>query len=104
MLVEEDTTSSPHWLLMVKTFIAFCAIVLFFADIEIRNIIDKLAVFVARNGSEFERMTMNKQRNNPKFYFIFGGEFHPYYRWKVSQEQAGGWSNEWLYHYGSSFL
>ncbi len=71
-------------------------IVIISADIEIRNIIDKLAVFVARNGPEFEQMTMNKQRNNPKFYFIFGGEFHPYYRWKVSQEQAGGWGFELL--------
>ena len=56
---------------------------------DIRNIIDKLAVFVARNGPEFERMTMEKQRDNSKFHFLFGGELHPYYRWKVSQEQTG---------------
>ena len=57
-------------------------------DIEVRNIIDKLAVFVARNGPEFERMTMEKQRNNPKFYFLFGGQYNAYYKWKVSSEQA----------------
>ena len=58
-------------------------------DSEIRNIIDKLAMFVARNGPEFEQMTMEKQRANLKFQFLFGGEHHPYYRWKVSTEQAG---------------
>ena len=58
-------------------------------DPEIQTIIDKLATFVARNGPEFEQMTMNKQRNNPKFQFLFGGEYNPYYRWKVASEQAG---------------
>jgi hypothetical protein len=57
-------------------------------DPDVRNIIDKLAVFVARNGVEFEQMTMEKQRDNPKFHFLFGGESHAYYRWRVSQEQA----------------
>ena len=59
------------------------------SDPDIRNIVDKLATFVARNGPEFERMTMEKQRNNPKFQFLFGGDHHPYYRWKVMAEQAG---------------
>ena len=54
-----------------------------------RNIIDKLANFVARNGPEFEQMTQEKQRDNPKFFFLFGGEFNAYYRWKVASEQAG---------------
>ena len=61
----------------------------FLPDQEIRNIIDKLASFVARNGPEFERMTMEKQRSNPKFNFLFGGEYNLYYRWKVTTEQAG---------------
>ena len=49
---------------------------------------DKLANFVARNGHEFEQMTMDKQRNNPKFAFLFGGEYHAYYKWKVAMEQG----------------
>ena len=57
-------------------------------DSDVRNIIDKLAVFVARNGVEFEQMTMEKQRENPKFKFLFGGESNVYYRWRVGQEQA----------------
>ena len=58
------------------------------ADQDLRNIIDKLAQFVARNGPEFENMTKNKQKNNPKFSFLFGGEHYHYYNYKVNAEQA----------------
>ncbi|EEB17110.1 conserved hypothetical protein [Pediculus humanus corporis] len=57
-------------------------------DVELRNIIDKLAQFVARNGPEFEQMTKNKQKGNPKFSFLFGGEHFNYYQYKVTTEQA----------------
>lgn len=59
-----------------------------FADIELRNIIDKLAQFVARNGPEFEQMTKTKQKGNPKFQFLYGGEYFNYYQYKVTTEQA----------------
>ena len=55
---------------------------------EIKNIIDKLAQFVARNGPEFETMTKQKQKDNPKFSFLFGGEYFNYYQYKVTTEQA----------------
>ena len=55
---------------------------------EIKNIIDKLAQFVARNGPDFETMTKQKQKENPKFSFLFGGEFFNYYQYKVTTEQA----------------
>ena len=55
-------------------------------DQDQKNIIDKLANFVARNGSKFEEMTKEKQKGNPKFAFLFSGEFYNYYRWKVSFE------------------
>jgi hypothetical protein len=58
-------------------------------DPDVRNIIDKLANFVARNGPEFEEMTKSKQISNPKFSFLFGGEYHAYYKWKVAAEQGG---------------
>lgn len=58
-------------------------------DTELRNIIDKLAQFVARNGPEFEQMTKNKQKGNSKFQFLFGGEYYNYYQYKVTTEQAG---------------
>ena len=57
-------------------------------DGDQRNIIDKLAQFVARNGPEFETMTKNKQRGNLKFQFLFGGEYYHYYMYKVNTEQA----------------
>lgn len=59
-----------------------------FSDQDLRNIIDKLAQFVARNGPEFEKMTKNKQKNNPKFSFLYGGEYFNYYQYKVTTEQA----------------
>jgi len=57
-------------------------------DIEMKNIIDKLAQFVARNGPEFERMTKSKQENNPRFAFLWGGPFFNYYTYKVTTEQT----------------
>ncbi len=59
-----------------------------FKDQELRNIIDKLAQFVARNGPEFEQMTKEKQEDNPRFYFLFGGEFFNYYKFRVNAEQT----------------
>ncbi|XP_047123760.1 calcium homeostasis endoplasmic reticulum protein isoform X1 [Hydra vulgaris] len=55
-------------------------------DEEQRNIIDKLANFVARNGPKFEELTKSKQKDNPKFAFLFGGDYHSYYCWKVGLE------------------
>lgn len=60
----------------------------FYLDIGLRNIIDKLAEFVARNGPEFESMTKSKQKSNPKFGFLYGGEYYNYYIQKVNSEQA----------------
>lgn len=56
-------------------------------DQELRNVIDKLAQFVARNGPEFEKMTMEKQKDNPKFSFLFGGEYFTYYKYKLTMAQ-----------------
>lgn len=58
------------------------------ADGEMRNIIDKLANFVARNGPEFESVTKAKQKSNPKFQFLFGGQYYHYYMYRVNAEQA----------------
>ncbi|XP_034656607.1 calcium homeostasis endoplasmic reticulum protein [Drosophila subobscura] len=57
-------------------------------DANLRNIIDKLAEFVARNGPEFEAITKQKQQNNPKFEFLYGGEFANYYQFRVAAEQT----------------
>lgn len=58
-------------------------------DSSLRNIIDKLAEFVARNGKEFENITKAKQQGNPRFGFLFGGEYNQYYQWRVKAEQTG---------------
>ena len=47
-----------------------------------------MAQFVARNGPEFEQMTKSKQKENPKFSFLFGGDYFNYYQYKVTTEQA----------------
>jgi hypothetical protein len=68
--------------------------------VELRNIIDKLAQFVARNGPEFEQMTKNKQKGNPKFGFLFGGEHFNYYQYKVTTEQASKYNQHiFIYSY-----
>lgn len=36
-------------------------------------------------------MTKNKQKDNPKFGFLFGGEHFNYYQYKVTTEQASKW-------------
>lgn len=42
---------------------------------------------MARNGTEFENVTKAKQQDNPKFAFLFGGEFHAYYQFRVNLER-----------------
>lgn len=56
-------------------------------DSELKNIIDKLANFVARNGTDFEAMTKEKQQDNPKFSFLFGGPNYAYYQMKLQNER-----------------
>jgi calcium homeostasis ER protein len=59
-------------------------------DIEQKNIIEKLANFVARNGPEFENVTKLKQKDNPKFNFLFGGEYFSFYQYRLSVEREAG--------------
>ncbi|VDM12004.1 unnamed protein product, partial [Wuchereria bancrofti] len=55
-------------------------------DEDSRNVIDRLAEFVAKNGIEFEERTRAKQYGDPRFAFLYGGEFADYYRFRVMQE------------------
>lgn len=53
---------------------------------ELRNIVDKTAGFVARNGPEFESRIQNNEQNNPKFNFLRAGDpYNAYYQQKVKQ-------------------
>lgn len=57
-------------------------------DINLMNIIDKLAQFVARNGTEFEQMTRIKQEKNCKFSFLQpNDEFYDYYQYKLMESR-----------------
>ncbi|XP_055903860.1 splicing factor 3A subunit 1 [Eupeodes corollae] len=57
---------------------------------EVRNIVDKTASFVARNGPEFEARIRQNELGNPKFNFLSPGDpYHAYYRHKVNEFREG---------------
>lgn len=53
------------------------------ADSELRQAIDSLAFFVAKNGVIFENMARQKQQKEERWSFLSGGPGADYYRWKV---------------------
>ncbi|XP_018321307.1 splicing factor 3A subunit 1 [Agrilus planipennis] len=57
---------------------------------EVRNIVDKTASFVARNGPEFEARIRQNELGNPKFNFLNAGDpYHAYYQQTVSNFKEG---------------
>lgn len=57
---------------------------------EVRNIVDKTASFVARNGPEFESRIRQNEINNPKFNFLnVGDPYNGYYQHKVNEHKEG---------------
>ncbi|XP_039430032.1 splicing factor 3A subunit 1 [Culex pipiens pallens] len=57
---------------------------------EVRNIVDKTASFVARNGPEFESRIRQNELGNPKFNFLSAGDpYHAYYQHKVREIREG---------------
>eukprot|EP01012_Entosiphon_sulcatum_P003896 TRINITY_DN11403_c0_g1_i2.p2 TRINITY_DN11403_c0_g1~~TRINITY_DN11403_c0_g1_i2.p2 ORF type:complete len:101 (+),score=18.13 TRINITY_DN11403_c0_g1_i2:23-304(+) len=53
--------------------------------LELRVIIDKTAVFVARNGPAFEACVREKQGNTERFGFLESGSpYHAYYEAQVA--------------------
>lgn len=53
------------------------------SDPELLKRIDKLVEYSLKNGPEFEAMIREKQQDNPAYSFLFGGEGHGYYRYKL---------------------
>ncbi|XP_011006670.1 PREDICTED: calcium homeostasis endoplasmic reticulum protein [Populus euphratica] len=53
------------------------------SDPELQKRIDKLVEYSAKNGPEFEVMIREKQQDNPAYSFLYGGEGHAYYRYKL---------------------
>ncbi|XP_016483063.1 SUPPRESSOR-OF-WHITE-APRICOT/SURP RNA-binding domain containing protein 1-like isoform X2 [Nicotiana tabacum] len=62
------------------------------SDPELQKRIDKLIEYAVKNGPEFEAMIREKQQDNPAYSFLFGGEGHYYYRYKLwmSTRPPGG--------------
>src|SRR5690606_25750428 len=52
---------------------------------ELLDRINKIALFVAHDGYQFERIIKERERGNPKFDFLFyeDSNDHIYYMWKV---------------------
>ncbi|KAL6858223.1 SF3a splicing factor complex subunit [Amphichorda felina] len=57
---------------------------------EIRNVLEKTAGYVARNGAIFEDRIRDKESQNPKFSFLNPSDaYHPFYQWRLSEIRAG---------------
>ncbi|KAF3802302.1 Sorting nexin-3 [Colletotrichum gloeosporioides] len=57
---------------------------------EIRNVLEKTAGYVARNGLVFEDRIRDKERSNPKFSFLNDADaYHAYYQWRLDEIKAG---------------
>lgn len=57
---------------------------------ELRNIVDKTASFVARNGPEFEARIRQNEINNSKFNFLNQGDpYNAYYQHRVKEAREG---------------
>ncbi|KAL5783263.1 hypothetical protein ACOSP7_008292 [Xanthoceras sorbifolium] len=56
---------------------------------DIRNIVDKTAQFVAKNGPEFEKRIIANNANNAKFNFLSSSDpYHAYYQHRLSEFRA----------------
>jgi len=57
---------------------------------ELRNVAEKTAGYVARNGATFENRIREKEIQNPKFSFLDPGDaYHAYYLWRLDEIRAG---------------
>jgi len=58
-------------------------------DAERKKVIDTLATFVAKHGTQFEDMARARQgEEDEKFSFLFGGRDSGYYAWRVAQAKV----------------
>ncbi|CAH1762760.1 12771_t:CDS:10 [Entrophospora sp. SA101] len=57
---------------------------------DIRNIVDKTATFVARNGIQFEERIRENEKHNTKFSFLNPNDpYHAYYQYKITETKEG---------------
>ena len=51
------------------------------ADAKRTDVLHKLAQYAVKNGASFVELIKDKQRDNPEYQFLFGGQDSDYYRW-----------------------
>lgn len=51
------------------------------SDSKRADVIQKLAQFAVKNGASFVELLKDKQKDNPEYQFLFGGDGSEYYRW-----------------------
>ncbi|KAF4969790.1 hypothetical protein FZEAL_10164 [Fusarium zealandicum] len=57
---------------------------------EIRNVLEKTAGYVARNGAVFEDRIRDKESSNPKFSFLNPSDaYNPFYQWRLEEVKSG---------------
>lgn len=57
---------------------------------EIRNVLEKTAGYVVRNGTTFEDRVREKESRNPKFCFLDPNDaYFGFYQWRLSEIKAG---------------
>ncbi|KAK2612601.1 SF3a splicing factor complex subunit [Conoideocrella luteorostrata] len=57
---------------------------------EIRNILEKTAGYVARNGAVFEDRIRDKEAQNPKFSFLNPSDaYFAFYQWRLDEVKSG---------------
>ena len=54
---------------------------------QLLRVIDTLAFYVAKNGTELEKLAKERNEFDSKFNFLHGGKGSGYYKWKVSEER-----------------
>jgi U2-associated protein SR140 len=72
-------------------------IVRFPNDPDARELIDKIAMFVARMGPEFERAVISREQENPDFAFLWEPETRNaiYYKWRVFSLTQSDTLDDW---------
>ena len=58
------------------------------SDSSLRQAIETLAPYIARNGPQFEALVAQRQGGQPAFAFLCGGEGAAYFRWRVQTLRA----------------
>lgn len=51
------------------------------ADAKRADVLHKLAEYAVKNGATFVELIKDKQKDNPEYQFLFGGDDSDYYRW-----------------------